>query len=101
MGYVQCFLFQLYLAEQFDVVERWLYEDSCSIEVWSDGSGWEQVFFAGGWDNDRYFRLLYQGVDPEYNTYNGDISSETVTGWLNFTEDGMNLQIPKKEIQLT
>ena len=66
--------FQLYLAEQFDVVERWLYEDSCSIEVWSDGSGWEQVFFAGGWDTDRYFRLLYQGVDPEYNTYNGDIS---------------------------
>ena len=65
-----------------------MYEDSCSIEVWSDGSGWEQVFFAGGWDNDRYFRLLVQGVDPEYNTYNGDISSETVTGWLNFTEDG-------------
>ena len=24
---------------------------------------------------------LVQGVDPEYNTYNGDISSETVTGW--------------------
>lgn len=80
--------FQLYLAEQFDVVERWLYEDSCSVEVWSDGSGWEQVFFAGGWDNDRYFRLLYQGVDPEYNTYNGDVSTETLTGWINFTEDG-------------
>jgi hypothetical protein len=80
--------FQLYLAEQFDVVERLLYEDSCSIEVWSDGSGWEQVFFAGGWDLDRIFRLYTLGVDPEYNTYNGDISAGLETGWVNFTEDG-------------
>ena len=60
--------FELYLAEQYSVVERWLYEDSCGIEVWSDGNGWESVFFNGGWDNERYFRILYQGVDPEYNT---------------------------------
>ena len=29
--------FELYLAEQYSVVERWLYEDSCGIEVWSEG----------------------------------------------------------------
>jgi len=80
--------FELYLAEQFDVVERWLYEDSCSIEVWSDGSGWEQVFFSGGWDNERWFRILAQGVDPEYNTYNGNMYTETATGWLNFVDGG-------------
>ena len=72
--------FELYLAEQYSVVERWLYEDSCGIEVWSEGKGWESVFFNGGWDNERYFRLLFQGVDPEYNTYNGNQFSVTATG---------------------
>ncbi len=80
--------FELYLAEQYSVVERWLYEDSCGIEVWSEGSGWESVFFNGGWDNERYFRLLLQGVDPEYNTYNGNQFTATVTGWEDYKEGG-------------
>ena len=80
--------FELYLAEQYSVVERWLYEDSCGIEVWSDGNGWESVFFNGGWDNERFFRILAQGVDPEYNTYNGNFYSNTATGWINYTEGG-------------
>lgn len=77
--------FELYLAEQFAVVERWLYEDSCGIEVWSDGNGWEQVFFTGGWDEERIFRLFTLGVDPEYNTYNGNFNQATTTGWANFS----------------
>ena len=79
--------FELYLAEQYSVVERWLYEDSCGIEVWSDGNGWEQVFFTGGWDNERYFRLYTLGQDPEYNTYNGNFYTNTASGWLNFSGD--------------
>ena len=63
--------FELYLAEQYSVVERWLYEDSCGIEVWSDGNGWESVFFNGGWDNERMFRIVAQAVEPDYTPYNG------------------------------
>ena len=80
--------FELFLAEQYSVVERWLYEDSCGIEVWSEGNGWESVFFTGGWDLNRYYRLLAQGVDPEFNTNNGNYASGYATGWTNFTEDG-------------
>ncbi len=80
--------FELYLAEPYGVRERWLYEDSCGIEVWSDGNGWEQVFFLGGWDNERFFRLGVLGVDPEYNTYDGNFYWETSTGWV--TLDGDN-----------
>ena len=79
--------FELYLAEQYAVVERWLYEDSCGIEVWSDGNGWEQVFFSGGWDNERYFRLFQLGYDPEYNTYNNNFYTSTTTGWADFSGD--------------
>ena len=88
--------FELYLAEQYSVVERWLYEDSCGIEVWSDGNGWESVFFNGGWDNERYFRILFQGVDPEYNTYNGNNFAATATGWLNYTEGGGTSEDPNE-----
>ena len=49
--------FELFLAEPYDVIERWLYEDSCSIEVWSDGSGWETVWRFGGWDNERKYKI--------------------------------------------
>ena len=95
--------FELYLAEQYSVVERWLYEDSCGIEVWTDGNGWESVFFNGGWDNERYFRILYQGVDPEYNTYNNNFYYETATGWLNYTEGGGTSPNPdeRESIDLT
>ncbi len=79
--------FELYLAEQYAVVERWLYEDSCGIEVWSDGNGWEQVFFTGGWDNERFLRLYGFGFDPEYNTYNSNFNTETILPWTSFTGD--------------
>ena len=95
--------FELYLAEQYSVVERLLYEDSCGIEVWTDGNGWESVFFAGGWDNERFFRIYYQGVDPEYNTYNGNFNTNTATGWLNYTEGGGTSPDPdeRESIDLT
>ena len=79
--------FELYLAEQYSVVERWLYEDSCGIEVWSDGNGWKQVYFTGGWDNERYFRLFDLNLDPEYNTYNGNVYSNTATPWMELRGD--------------
>ncbi|MDC0149782.1 VCBS repeat-containing protein [Candidatus Poseidoniales archaeon] len=79
--------FELYLAEQYSVVERWLYEDSCGIEVWSDGNGWKQVFFTGGWDNERYFRLFQLGYDPEYNTYNENVYYNTATPWVEYRGD--------------
>ena len=79
--------FELYLAEQYSVVERWLYEDSCGIEVWSDGNGWKQVYFTGGWDNERYFRLFDLNLDPEYNTYNGNFYSNTATPCMELRGD--------------
>ena len=88
--------FELYLAEQYSVVERWLYEDSCGIEVWSEGNGWESVFFNGGWDNERFFRIYWQGVDPEYNTYNGNQYTNTATGWINYTEGGGTSEDPNE-----
>ena len=88
--------FELYLNEQYSVVERWLYEDSCGIEVWSEGNGWESVFFNGGWDNERVFRIFWQGVDPEYNTYNGNQYANTATGWINYTEGGATSEDPNE-----
>ena len=51
--------FELFLAEAYSVVERWLYEDACGIEVWSEGNGWREVSRMGGWDNERLIRLYY------------------------------------------
>jgi len=79
--------FELYLAEQYSVVERWLYEDSCGVEVWSDGFGWEQVFFTGGWDDERLLRIFGFGVDPEFNEYNGNFNPYTITPWVDYTGD--------------
>ena len=47
----------LFLSEPYVVQERWLYEDSCGIEAFSEGRGWESVWFQGGYDLDRYFNL--------------------------------------------
>jgi hypothetical protein len=84
--------FQLFLAEPYDVIERWLYEDSCSIEVWSDGNGWEPVWRFGGWDNERKYRIedrVSSAPDPEYNDYNGDFYGDWhSTLWNNYTEAG-------------
>ena len=84
--------FELFLNEPYDVIERWLYEDSCSIEVWSDGSGWETVWRYGGWDNERKYKIeerVSSAPDPEYNDYNfnyfGDYHS---TMWNNYTQSG-------------
>ena len=84
--------FQLFLAEPYDVIERWLYEDSCSVEVWSDGTGWETVWRFGGWDNERKYRIedrVSSAPDPEYNDYNGDFYGDWhSTLWNNYAEDG-------------
>ena len=84
--------FQLFLAEAYDVVERWLYEDSCSVEVWSEGTGWETVWRYGGWDNERKYRIeerVSSAPDPEYNDYNGDFYGDWHTSlWNNYTDAG-------------
>ena len=84
--------FELFLAEPYDVVERWLYEDSCSIEAWSDGTGWETVWRYGGWDNERKYRIeerISSAPDPEYNDYNdNDYGDYHTTLWNNYTEGG-------------
>ena len=79
--------FELFLAEQYSVVERWLYEDSCGIEVWSEGNGWESVWFTGGWDYNRLVRVLLYG-DAEFNSQNWNYEDYYLTGWTNFVEDG-------------
>ena len=84
--------FELFLSEPYDVIERWLYEDSCSIEVWSDGSGWETVWRFGGWDNERKYRIeerVSSAPDPEYNDYNSNFFGDWhTTMWNNYTEAG-------------
>tara|TARA_B100001175_G_scaffold311327_1_gene315607 strand:+ start:5607 stop:12044 length:6438 start_codon:yes stop_codon:yes gene_type:complete len=95
--------FELYLAEPYTVRERWMYEDSCGIEVWSEGSGWESVFFSGGWDNERLYRILFGGVDPEYNEYDFNNYYQTLTGWNDYVEDGGESEDPneRESIDLT
>ena len=84
--------FELFLNEPYDVIERWLYEDSCSIEVWSDGSGWETVWRYGGWDNERKYRIedrVSSAPDPEYNDYNDNFFGDwQTTMWNNYTDSG-------------
>ncbi len=84
--------FELFLAEPYDVIERWLYEDSCSIEVWSDGTGWETVWRYGGWDNERKYRIeerVSSAPDPEYNDYNANFFGDWhTTMWNNYTDSG-------------
>tara|TARA_B110000444_G_scaffold260947_1_gene310087 strand:+ start:7486 stop:14046 length:6561 start_codon:yes stop_codon:yes gene_type:complete len=81
--------FELFLAEAYSVVERWLYEDACGIEVWSEGNGWQEVSRMGGWDNERLIRLYAFDQDPEYNNYNVNFGgSNYASGWINYTEDG-------------
>ena len=84
--------FELFLNEPYDVIERWLYEDSCSIEVWSDGSGWETVWRYGGWDNERKYRIedrVSSAPDPEYNDYNDNFFGDWhTTMWNNYTDSG-------------
>jgi len=81
--------FELFLAEAYSVVERWLYEDACGIEVWSEGNGWREVSRMGGWDNERLIRLYSFGQDPEYNNYNVNFGgSNYASGWINYTDGG-------------
>ena len=84
--------FELFLNEPFDVIERWLYEDSCSIEGWSDGTGWETVWRYGGWDNERKYRIeerISSAPDPEYNDYNdNDYGDYHTTLWNEYSEGG-------------
>jgi hypothetical protein len=84
--------FELFLSEPYDVIERWLYEDSCSVEVWSDGTGWETVWRYGGWDNERKYRIeerVSSAPDPEYNDYNSNFYGDwQTTLWNNYTDSG-------------
>ena len=81
--------FELFLAEAYSVVERWLYEDACGIEVWSEGTGWREVSRMGGWDNERVIRLYALDQDPEYNNYNVNFGGNNyASGWINYTEGG-------------
>ena len=84
--------FELFLSEPYDVIERWLYEDSCSVEVWSDGTGWETVWRYGGWDNERKYRIeerVSSAPDPEYNDYNSNFYGDwQTTMWNNYTDSG-------------
>ena len=78
----------LFLSEPYVVQERWLYEDSCGIEAFSEGRGWESVWFQGGYDLDRYFNILQLNQDPELEIKNFAIYPQYVTDWTNYTEGG-------------
>ena len=93
----------LFLSEPYVVQERWLYEDSCGIEAFSEGRGWERVWFQGGYDQDRYFNLLALNQDPEYEIKNFAIYPYFITEWTNYTEGGSedNLTNTVESIDLT
>ena len=66
--------FELFLNEPYDIIERWLYEDSCSIEVWSDGSYYHGNFLNGVKEGDG----VYFWADG--SKYTGQWHSDEMSG---------------------
>ncbi|MDP6900137.1 MAG: VCBS repeat-containing protein [Candidatus Thalassarchaeaceae archaeon] len=51
------------------IANRIIYDDSCSVDVYSDDSGWTTLSYDGGYDIDRYIHLA-NGYDPEFTVSN-------------------------------
>jgi len=51
------------------IANRIIYDDSCSIDVYSEDQGWTTVNYDGGYDTDRYIHLI-NGYDPEFTISN-------------------------------
>ena len=63
------------------IADRIIYDDSCSIDVYSESSGWNTIEYFGGYDNDRYLHLA-NGYDPEYTVSNQNFFSGTLYIWI-------------------
>ena len=68
------------------IANRIVYDDSCSIDVWSEDGGWDSVNYFGGYDNDRYLHLN-SGYYPEQTVNNNRYYRGTLYTWLNMTGD--------------
>ena len=68
------------------IANRIVYDDSCSVDVWSEANGWETTDYFGGYDNDRYLHLA-SGFYPEQTVNNNLYYRGTLYTWLNLTGD--------------
>ena len=68
------------------IANRVLYDDSCTIDVWSEADGWESVSYFGGHDNDRVL-YIQNGYAPERAVNNNLYYQGTIYNWLNLTGD--------------
>ncbi len=68
------------------IANRVLYDDSCTIDVWSEADGWASVNYFGGHDNDRVL-YIQNGYAPERAVNNNLYYSGTIYNWLNLTGD--------------
>ena len=67
------------------IANRIIYDDSCNIDVYSEGSGWTTVRYDGGYDIDRYIHVA-NGLPPEYTISNTAYCCGQYT-WTEFKND--------------
>jgi len=68
------------------IANRVLYDDVCTIDVWSQADGWETVNYMGGHDNDRIL-YIQNGYAPERAVNNNRYYYGTIYDWNNYTGD--------------
>jgi hypothetical protein len=66
------------------IANRIVYDDSCSVDIWSEVNGWTTIDYFGGYDNDRYVHLN-NGLQPERTVNNNLYYRGTLYNWLNLT----------------
>ncbi|MBI31481.1 MAG: hypothetical protein CMB72_02635 [Euryarchaeota archaeon] len=73
------------------IANRVLYDDVCTIDVWSQADGWQTVNYMGGHDNDRIL-YIQNGYAPERAVNNNRYYLGTIYDWNNYTgEDAIDL----------
>ena len=73
------------------IANRVLYDDVCTIDVWSEADGWDTINYMGGHDNDRIL-YIQNGYAPERAVNNNRYFAGTIYDWNNYTgEDAIDL----------
>ena len=73
------------------IANRVLYDDVCTIDVWSEADGWDTINYMGGHDNDRIL-YIQNGYAPERAVNNNRYYTGTIYDWNNYTgEDAIDL----------
>ncbi|MEE3083123.1 MAG: hypothetical protein VX320_03410, partial [Candidatus Thermoplasmatota archaeon] len=82
--------FSMIFYSSTGIANRIIYDDSCSIDVYSEDSGWTTVNYDGGYDVDRYVHLI-NGYDPEFTISNSAYCCGQYTWTAMKGDDGIDL----------